>query len=453
MDVINITKTQDTVKKPRKIGILGGSFNPIHIGHMEIARYLLDNGLDEIRFLLNPCSPFKTKVKMPDAYHRAQMILRAINSSYNADYASRMSLDTTEMLSSLQNKVCYTVNTLKKILYEDLNNGAQNEYFFIMGVDVFNDLCKGKFKDWKWFIEEKLVRIIVLPRGGYDINKNYTGEFSSIMYHIDFNNFKPIEMSSTAIRQYIEIGDDDNMKETMYKEEMSYIKSLKLYGYPHDSDNKITPFTTILPAKVTPKTESCVQLPTTEQCKAMLNACPYKKCNSIGALKDSYIRVYAIFSGYTRYNIYNLANNTLVFPTWMVETSSIIHYADANKKPIKGKTFQFDYEKYNTNMFAKTDDDYYAIISLPETIKTRKFGDKTPMNIARFNQKGDVTYVLDDDCTIWLTNQVTGLQQGQRVISITSLCYGVFLIKTTTGTEIEYNILSNTRRVTKFETL
>jgi len=449
MDVINITKTQDTVKKPRKIGILGGSFNPIHIGHISIARYLLDNGLDEIHFLLNPRSPFKTKVKMPDAYHRAQMILRAINSSDNAKYASRMSLDTTEMLSSLQTKVCYTVNTLKKILYEDLNDGVQNEFYFIMGTDVFNDLCKGKFKDWKWFIEQKLVHLIPLPRGGYSFTDDI-GEFKSIIEYIDFSGFKPLVMSSTAIREGIEAGDEKMMKKALYKEEITYIKAMKLYGYPNDSNAKVEPLVATLAKDTTTKAETSVQLPTTEQCKEMLSTCPYNPCSTV---TDSYIEVCARFSGYARYNVYDLTNKTLLFPTWLTALSRIKQYTDSPKKLPKGKMFQFDYEKYNTNMFTKTDDIYYVVVTFAETIPTKKLGGRNPMNIVRFSRKGEPTYLFDDDCTIWLTNNETGRRQGQRVISVTELCYGLFSIKTTTGSEIEYNILTNRKKVIKFETL
>ena len=438
-------KTTHTIKKPRRIGIFGGSFNPIHIGHIATARHLLDNGLDEVRFLLNPCSPFKAKVKMPDAYHRAQMILRAINSSDNANYASRMSLDTTEMLSSLQSKVCYTVNTLKKILYEDLNDGVQNEYYFIIGTDVFNDLCKGKFKDWRWFIEQKLVHLIPLPRGGYSFTDDI-GDFKSIIEYIDFSNFKPIEISSTTIRQYIEAGDEENMKETMYKEEISYIKSLKLYGYPNETDERVQP------VMFAQKKENVQELPSTQACREMLERCPYHIVD--GTVEDSYVRVTSSFGSYIRHNIYDLVNKRLVFPMWMTSVGKL-KCLNSSKPKTKtgGKSFQYDYTRYNTSMFTRSDERYYITVEIPESVTTRGLGNRNLEDIVKFDRESDIEYVFGNDHAIPVRTKINGTFQYQRVISAREICYGLFMLKTTVGSELTYNILTCEKNVTKFESL
>ena len=146
----------DKAFKKQRIGIYGGSFNPIHIGHLKTADYLIENGyLDEVRFLLNPCSPFKKNSRMPDAFHRAKCILATLSDnvaqgelSYGFNiHKHKMKLDTTEMQQSINHKVCYTVNTLKDILYKNVE--TNNEYYLIMGADVFNTIKK--FKKWRWF--------------------------------------------------------------------------------------------------------------------------------------------------------------------------------------------------------------------------------------------------------------------------------------------------------------
>ena len=146
-----IKHTSSTPKSKQRIGIYGGSFNPIHMGHLLTATYLVDNGyLDEVRFLLNPCSPYKKNNKMPDAYYRAKCIIAALSSrvvkSLNDEphiARDKMSLDNTEMLHSINHRVCYTVNTMKEILYKGLSV-SNDEYYLIMGVDVFNTIKKFK---------------------------------------------------------------------------------------------------------------------------------------------------------------------------------------------------------------------------------------------------------------------------------------------------------------------
>ena len=52
---------------PVKTGIFGGTFNPIHIGHLALANYLCEyGGLDEIWFLVSPQNPFKQNVELLD---------------------------------------------------------------------------------------------------------------------------------------------------------------------------------------------------------------------------------------------------------------------------------------------------------------------------------------------------------------------------------------------------
>ena len=60
---------------PVKTGIFGGTFNPIHIGHLALANYLCEyGGLDEIWFLVSPQNPFKQNVELLDDKIRLEMV-------------------------------------------------------------------------------------------------------------------------------------------------------------------------------------------------------------------------------------------------------------------------------------------------------------------------------------------------------------------------------------------
>ena len=61
--------------KKIRTGIFSGSFNPIHIGHLALANYLLEfEGLDEIWFVVTPQNPLKVKEPLVDDEKRLEMV-------------------------------------------------------------------------------------------------------------------------------------------------------------------------------------------------------------------------------------------------------------------------------------------------------------------------------------------------------------------------------------------
>ena len=66
-------------KSKIKTGIFGGSFNPIHMGHLALANYLCEyNGLDEIWFLVSPHNPLKQQTDLWDDNLRLELVKLAI---------------------------------------------------------------------------------------------------------------------------------------------------------------------------------------------------------------------------------------------------------------------------------------------------------------------------------------------------------------------------------------
>lgn len=116
--------------KPIKTGIFGGSFNPIHIGHLALANFLCEyDGLDELWFMVSPQNPFKQNQVLTDDSLRLQMVQAAI-----AGYARFKACDFEFHLP----RPSYTVNTLQKLreTYPDrefvLIIGADNWYWFFL---------------------------------------------------------------------------------------------------------------------------------------------------------------------------------------------------------------------------------------------------------------------------------------------------------------------------------
>lgn len=113
-----------------KIGILGGSFDPIHQGHLNIAEYArTEFDLDEVWFIPAGHSPNKNEDAMTSAELRAEMVARAIE-KYPYFKLSRIEIEAEG--------TSYTYLTLSKLcdLYPDA------EFYFIMGADSLDYLEK-----------------------------------------------------------------------------------------------------------------------------------------------------------------------------------------------------------------------------------------------------------------------------------------------------------------------
>lgn len=67
-----------------KIGLLGGSFNPVHVGHMMVANYMAQfAGLDEVWMMLSPQNPLKDSTTLIDDRHRLKMLEIAVGATGN----------------------------------------------------------------------------------------------------------------------------------------------------------------------------------------------------------------------------------------------------------------------------------------------------------------------------------------------------------------------------------
>jgi nicotinate-nucleotide adenylyltransferase len=135
-----------------RIGIMGGTFDPIHYGHLFAAAETASGlGLDRVIFVPTGAPPHKKYCGMAGASERYEMTLLAI--AENARFEiSRTETDRAGM--------SYTLDTLVSMrgLY------PWSEFFFITGVDAILDICK-----WKEPFEITLLcTIAVVKRPGYD---------------------------------------------------------------------------------------------------------------------------------------------------------------------------------------------------------------------------------------------------------------------------------------------
>ena len=164
-----------------KVGLFFGSFNPIHIGHLAIASYIVDyGGIDRLWFVVTPHNPHKKKKNLANDYDRLEMVNLAMDDDTRFD-----ACDIEFRLP----KPSYTINTLTYL------KERYPSYIFklIIGADNLANLHK-----WKNY--EQLTNdyeFIVYPRPGFNI------ENISIKANYTLVNAPMMDISSTFIRQAI----------------------------------------------------------------------------------------------------------------------------------------------------------------------------------------------------------------------------------------------------------
>jgi nicotinate-nucleotide adenylyltransferase len=169
-----------------KIGIFPGSFNPVHIGHLALANYVVEFGeFDEIWFLITPHNPLKKKSELIDQELRLAWLEKAIG-----DYP-KFKTCTIEWEMP---QPTYTINTLQKLRIMF----PENTFELILGSDNWETIHR--WKDYQVIL--KNFKTWIYPRMG-------TGKI--IFNHQNVRMIKgapKMEISSTFIRKCIRRGKD-----------------------------------------------------------------------------------------------------------------------------------------------------------------------------------------------------------------------------------------------------
>lgn len=199
--------------KKVKLGIMGGTFNPIHNAHIAICEYIIKNlNLDKIVFIPTGDPPHKKDILYK--YHRYNMVLLSIYEKQDfivSDY---------EILQD--NKKTYTIDTLKHIK----SSYPEAELYFITGSDSINSI-----ESWKDFREIfKYSRIVVALRPGISelLTLENIERYKEVYgARIDVCYVPQMDISSTEIRKN---AMNDRVRDMVPQNVWRYIDKLSLYG-------------------------------------------------------------------------------------------------------------------------------------------------------------------------------------------------------------------------------
>ena len=214
----------------RRAAIYGGTFDPVHNGHLTVARSAAQLfALDRLIFVPACTPPHKRGAGISPAFHRFAML--ALATEDDASFiVSTIELDEPERP--------YAVDTVARI-QEQI--GADSRLFFIMGADSWAEITT-------WFEWEKFLRTcdqIVVTRPGYELVEANGAAVSDVRGMSDdevsvlieghtgrqafFTDAAILDVSATAIRAAARAGDSERLRESVPETVANYIEKYELY--------------------------------------------------------------------------------------------------------------------------------------------------------------------------------------------------------------------------------
>ncbi len=191
----------------RRIGLLGGTFDPVHIGHLSIAESFINSSfIDELWILLTPYPPHKRK-KGHVAYNlRLKMVEATFGSIENC---------TILTIENELPKPSFTYRTIQHL--KELH--PYNEYYFCMGEDSL-----ARFHTWKYhekILEEANLLVAERPGATHSDVKIYILDQTTFVEH------EPVAISSSELKQMI--VRNENYEPYVPEEVKHIIKTEDLY--------------------------------------------------------------------------------------------------------------------------------------------------------------------------------------------------------------------------------
>ena len=198
----------------RRIGILGGTFNPVHNGHLRLALIMKESlGLEKVILIPDYMPPHKDGPEGASVDDRVSMLREA------AEGVPFLEIDTSELERGGKS---YTYYTLKYLTEKD----GSAEYYFLTGSDMFLTLNE-------WYRYEDIMKMAVfcaVPRSEDDAErlKEKKKEYDERGFKTCVLDAEPMVLSSSEIREKIENG--ESIEGLVPEKVRGYIMEKGLYG-------------------------------------------------------------------------------------------------------------------------------------------------------------------------------------------------------------------------------
>ena len=222
-----------TAERKQQIGLLGGTFDPVHKGHLAVAHHILHTlGLDAIWFIPAAIPPHKFEHadggQITDFQDRVAMLEKAL---------APFDEFQINLIESERTSPSYSIETIIELQKRTASNA---EFFFIIGVDAFAEI-----NTWKRYRElTDFVDLVIISRGVNDVESvekiiraeflDYQkGPLENIWYSENHKGLlklvpmEPVPISSTMVRE--RVREDLNFSEVVPSAVEEYIRTKKIY--------------------------------------------------------------------------------------------------------------------------------------------------------------------------------------------------------------------------------
>ena len=191
----------------QRIALYGGTFDPVHMAHLEIARRVSQLfEIEKVLFIPAQMAPHKIGRPVTEPIHRYAMLALATQDD------PQLSISTFELDASDRRYTVDTIEHFRRAL------GESTELFFIMGADSWSEITT--WHEWERLLT--MANFIVVTRAGYDPG-------TARAPNIFFTDVVTNDVSATKIRRLAREGRFDELVNLLPEPVLEYIKKYEIY--------------------------------------------------------------------------------------------------------------------------------------------------------------------------------------------------------------------------------
>jgi nicotinate-nucleotide adenylyltransferase len=217
----------------RRAAIYGGTFDPVHNGHIEVAGRILQLfELDEVIFVPACVPPHKRGAGITSAFHRFAMLALA------TQHDARLRISTLELDAPERPYAVDTVERMQSAI------GSSHRLFFMIGADSWAEITA--WHEWQRLL--KMCDLIVVTRPGYDLSRKILTEIATVVdargmrreeisellnadggSRVFLTDAAMVDVAATTIRTAARSSEMEKLREMVPAEVASYIEKYELY--------------------------------------------------------------------------------------------------------------------------------------------------------------------------------------------------------------------------------
>jgi len=228
------------MEERKRIAIYGGTFDPVHTGHLQVARKVLQLfAIDEFLFVPALVAPHKLASQVSSSLHRYAMLALATGAD------PRLLISTFELDGPERQ---YTVDTLFQFRERFVESA---DLFFVMGADSWAEITS--WREWQRLVT--LANLIVVTRPGYDVSTQHVGAETAARVvdvrglaaqgspqvvepgapRIFMTDAVMCDVSATEVREAARDNRAENLERLVPIEVADYIRKYNLYRNTHEA--------------------------------------------------------------------------------------------------------------------------------------------------------------------------------------------------------------------------